>query len=211
MRRTIFLTVASLSIVLTLPPLHVDAVCAPPPPAGSSAGLRTIREADFIVWGTIDGSTVPKDAHAAHSLFLKVRGYFRGIGPARIEVSDYADGALPVEASVPGASLEASTQFVDHFAGQDAVVFATREAAPYAGEFATNLCTYTAYGDSATSDILPLLRRTLGAPQPPSLAQTGPASAVALTLAAALLIAAGAALRFGGARTKTLVVRGRAR
>jgi LPXTG-motif cell wall-anchored protein len=206
MRRKIFLTVASISIVIGLPPIHLNAVCAPAPSPSSAAGLRTIRDADFVIWGTIDGDTVPKDAHAAQSLFLDVRGYFRGTGPARVEVSDYSDGDLPVEAGRPGASVDASGEFIAHFAGQDAVVFASREKTPYVKQFATNACTYTAYGDAASSDILPLLRRVLGAPQPPTLAQTGPASAAALMLAAALLLAAGAGLRLGARRSKTVVI-----
>jgi hypothetical protein len=211
MRRKIFLTVASLSIVLTLPPVHVDAGCAPAPSASSAAGLRTIREADFIIWGTIDGDAVPGDAHAAQSFFLNVRGYFHGAGAARVEVSDYADGDLPVASAIPGASVDASTEFIDHFSGQDAVVFASRERKPYTKQFATTACTYTAYGDAAASDILPLLRRILGAPQPPTLAQTGPASAAPLMLAGLLVLATGAALRFGPGRPKAVVAAGRGR
>ncbi len=205
MRRKIFLIVASLSIAIALPPVHANAVCDPPPPASSPAGLRTMKETDFIIWGTVD-TAVPTDAHAAHSFFLRVRGYFRGTGPARVEVSDYADGDLPAVARQPGEAIDASEQFVQHFGGQDAVVFASRETAPYTHQFSTNICTYTAYGDSATSDILPLLRRTFGAPQPPNLAQTGPASAAALFLAAGALIAAGGALRVVGRRPKSLVL-----
>jgi hypothetical protein len=211
MRRKIFLTVASMAIVLTLPPVHLNAVCAPAPSPSSAAGLRTIRGADFIVLGTIDGDTVPNDAHAAQSFFLNVRGYFRGAGPARIEVSDYGDGGLPVEAATPGASVDASREFITHFSGQDAVVFARREIAAYPKQFATNACSYTAYGDAASSEILPLLRRTLGSPQPPNLAQTGPASAAALMLAGVLSLATGAAFRFGAARAKSVVAEGPAR
>jgi LPXTG-motif cell wall-anchored protein len=203
MRRKIFLTVASLSFVLTLPPVHLNAVCAPPPSASSVAGLRTIREADFIIWGSIDAATVPKDAHAAHSFFLKVRGYFQGAGAARVEVSDYGDGDLPAVAGQPGSSIDASEEFVQHFGGQDAVVFASRDIEPYTRQFSTNICTYTAYGDAASSDILPLLRRILGAPQPPNLAQTGPESAAGLMLAGVMLFATGAALRFGARRPKS--------
>jgi len=210
MRRKIFLTVASLAFVLTLPPVHLNAVCAPPPSASSVAGVRTIREADFIIWGTID-SAVPKDAHAAHSFFLKVRGYFRGIGAARVEVSDYGDGDLSSVSRQPGESIDATEQFVQHFGGQDAVVFASRDTAPYTSQFSTNICTYTAYGDAASSDILPLLRRILGAPQPPTLAQTGPASAAGLMLAGVMLFATGAALRFGVRRPKSVVATARAR
>jgi len=216
MRRTIFLTVASLSILAAFPQVHLNAVCAPPPPASSVAGQNTMRQSAFIVWGTIDGTTVPKDAHAAHSFFLKVRGYFRGTGPARIEVSDYADGDLPVQASKPGSSLDASRQFVAHFAGQDAVVFATKEAPPYAGEYSTNLCTYTAYGDAASSDILPQVQSVFGAPLNPALPPTG-SSPAALALAAIVLVAAGAALRSrvalraGAERPECLVASPRAR
>jgi LPXTG-motif cell wall-anchored protein len=204
MRRKIFLTLASLSFVLLLPPVPLNAVCTPPPSASSAAGVRTIREADFVIWGTIDRA-VPTDAHGAHSFFLKVRGYFRGTGPARVEVSDYGDGDLPVEAGAPGASVDASTEFIQHFAGQDAVVFAARETVPYVRQFSTNICSYTAYGDAASSDILPLLRRILGAPQPPTLAQTGPASAAAIVLAGLGLLTAGAVLRFGVGRSKSVV------
>jgi LPXTG-motif cell wall-anchored protein len=204
MRRKIFLTVASLSFVLALPPAHLNASCTPPPSASSAAGVRTIRAADFVIWGTIDGA-VPKDAHAAYSFYLKVRGYFRGAGGARVEIGDYADGDLPIVARVAGEAVDASEEFISRFAGQDAVVFATRESAPYAKEFATNICSYTAYGDAASSDILPLLRRILGAPQPPTLAQTGPASAVAITLAGLSLLTAGGALRLGGRRSKSVV------
>jgi len=210
MRRKIFLTVASLSFVLTLPPVHLNAACEQPPSASSVAGLRTIREADFIIWGTIDAA-VPKDAHAGHSFFLKVRGYFRGVGAARVEVSDYGDGDLSSVAGQPGASIDATEQFVQHFGGQDAVVFASRDSAPYTGQFSTNACTYTAYGDAASSDILPLLRRILGAPLPPTLPQTGPASAAGLVLAGVMMIAGGAALRLRARRPKSVVVAARAR
>jgi hypothetical protein len=67
----------------------------------------------------------------------------------------------------------------------------------------TNICTYTAYGDAASSDILPLLRRTFGAPQPPVLSATGPAAALPLSAAAAAMIGAGVALRAGVRRRST--------
>lgn len=204
MRRTIFLTVASLSIVVTLPAVHLNAVCAPSPAASSADGIKAIRAASFIIYGTIERA-VPADAHAAHSFYLKVKGYFRGAGPGRVEVSDYSDGDIPAEALVAGASLDSARQFVEHFRGQDAVVFATKEDAPFAGQFATNACTYTAYGDAQTSDILPLLRRLFGEATAPNLSTTGPGGVVALTAAAGLLLAAGAALRLGGRGPKSLV------
>jgi hypothetical protein len=205
MRRTIFLTVASLSIVLSLPAVHLNAVCAPAPAPSSADGIRAIRAASFIIYGTIE-SSVPADAHAAHSFFLKVRGYFRGAGPARVEVSDYSDGDIPAESLTPGASLDSSRQFVQHFRGQDAVVFATREDPPFTGQFATNACTYTAYGDAESSDILPLLRRIFGAPQPPLLSTTGPGSVTALVVAAGLLLVAGAVMRLGGRHERSFTI-----
>jgi hypothetical protein len=204
MRRVIFLTVASLSIVLTLPSVHLNAVCAPAPAASSAAGITAIQAANFIIYGTIE-SAVPTDAHAAQSFFLKVKGYFRGAGPARIEVSDYSDGDIPAEALVAGASLDAAREFVDHFRGQDAVVFASREDAPYTGQFATNACGYTAYGDAATADILPLLRRMFGQETAPGLSTTGPAGVVALATVATLLITVGGALRTVARGAKSLV------
>src|SRR5207237_6873719 len=100
MRRIIVLTAATTAMVLTLPAIHVEATCSPPPSASSAAGIRMMRASPFIVWGTILSET-PADAHGAHSFFLTVRGYFKGIGPARIEVSDYGDGSLPPEAGSP--------------------------------------------------------------------------------------------------------------
>ena len=208
MRRVIVLTVAAIGIALAFPALHVNAVCAPAPQTSSAAGLRTMRSTPFIVWGTIEGAT-PADAHGAHSIFLKVRGYFKGTGPARIEVSDYGDGSLPPEASAPGASIDASKTFAERFAGQDAVVFATPDTRPYTREFSTTACTYTAYGDAASSDILPLLRRVFGAPQPPVLAGTGPAAALPLLAGALALIVAGATLRRGGRETLVRAPRAR--
>lgn len=193
MRKAITLTLATVAIALALPAVQIEAVCAPAPQADSEAGRRTMRASPFIVWGTIE-SDVPTDAHAAHSFFLRVRGFFRGIGPARIEVSDYSDGDLPVEAGRPGASVDASQTFLNRYAGQDAVVFASRERTPYTNQYSTTACTYTAYGDAAAADILPLLRSVFGAPQPPRIATTGPAGIAALTLVAALCIAAGGAM-----------------
>ena len=203
-RRTIFLMVASLSIVLTLPAANLNAVCEPPPAASSAAGIKTMRAAPFIIYGTIE-SAVPANAHAAQSFFLTVKGYFRGAGPARVEVSDYSDGDIPAEALIPGASIDAARQFVEHFRGQDAVVFATRESVPFVGQFRTTACTYTAYGDAAVSDILPLLRRTFGEPTGPHLPQTGPGGLAALLTAGALLVVAGTATRTAARRSKSLV------
>jgi hypothetical protein len=199
MRRIIVLTVATLAFVLSLPAVDVTAVCEPPPDPASDAGIRVMRATPVIVWGTIEDD-VPEDAHAQHSFFLRVRGYFRGNGGQRIEISDHADGDLPAEALRPGASIAASQEFIDRFAGQDAVVFAQRDVAPYAGQFTTNICTYTAYGDSAVADILPLLRLTFGSPRPPVLSATGPAAAPSLAIVAALLLATGGALRYGARR-----------
>lgn len=199
MRRVVVLTAATLAFVLALPALDVNAVCEPPPDPTTDAGLRVMRATPFIIWGTIDDA-VPSDAHAQHSFFLRARGYFRGSGGQRIEVSDHADGDLPTEALSPGASLPATEEFLDRFAGQDAIVFAQRDEAPYAGQFTTNICTYTAYGDSAVSDILPLLRTTFGSPQPPLLSATG--TAPTLAVAATLLLAAGGALRYGARRRR---------
>ena len=211
MRRTIFLTMASLAIVLSLPMVHLNAVCAPSPPASSADGIRAIRQARFIIYGTIE-SGVPADAHAAHSFYLKVKGYFRGAGPGRVEVSDYSDGDIPAEALIPGASLDASRQFVQHFRGQDAVVFATKESAPYTGQFRTTACTYTAYGDAEVADILPVLRRIFGEPTAPNLVQTGPVGVVMLAVCATFLVTAGTGLRAGSRRrSKPLVSRGRPR
>lgn len=193
MRRIVVLTLATLAFVLALPALDVNAICEPPPTADSEAGLRVMRSTPIIVWGTIE-ETVPEDAHAQHSYFLRVRGYFRGIGGSRIEISDHGDGDLPTEALRPGASGPATEAFLDRFGGQDAVVFASKDIAPYLGQYTTNICTYTAYGDSAVSDILPLLRRTFGSPTPPSLSGTGPAAVPALGLAAAFLLIAGGGL-----------------
>lgn len=204
MRRTIFLTMASLSIVLTLPAAHLNAVCEPPPAASSTAGIEAMRTVPFIIYGTIE-SAVPTDAHAAESYFLKVIGYFRGAGPSRVEVSDYSDGDLPAEAVLPGGSFDAAGQFIDHFRGQDAIVFATRELVPFVGQFRTTACTYTVYGDAAVADILPLLRRTFGEPTGPHLPQTGPGASAPLFTAGGLLVVAGAAARIGSRRTKSLV------
>ena len=201
MRRIAVVSLVTVAFVLTLPAPNVDAVCEPPPPVGSSAGIRTMRAASLIVWGTIEEAP-PSDAHGQHAFFLRVRGYFRGSGPARIEVSDHGDGDLPAEALRPGASLPATRAFLDRFAGQDAVVFARRDTAPYEGQYVTNICTYTTYGDAESSDILPVLRRTFGAPQPPSLAASGWAAGT-LSAAAATLIAAGVALRAGARRRST--------
>jgi hypothetical protein len=205
MRRFIVLTIATLAFVLALPALNVNAVCEPPPDASSAAGLRVMRSTPIIVWGTIE-EEVPEDAHAQYSYFLKVRGYFRGIGGPRIEISDHADGDLPADALRPGASTPATQEFLDRFAGQDAVVFAQKDVAPYAGQYTTNICTYTAYGDSAVSDILPLLRRTFGSPQAPVLTSTGPALVPALTVAASLLLCAGAALSIASSRKKVVAL-----
>jgi hypothetical protein len=199
MRRVIVLTLATLALALALPAVDVNAVCEPPPDPTTDAGLTVMRATPFIIWGTIDDA-VPEDAHAQHSFFLRVRGYFRGSGGQRVEVSDHADGDLPVEALRPGASLPATQEFLDRFGGQDAIVFAQRDEAPYAGQFTTNICTYTAYGDSAVSDILPLLRKTFGSPQPPLLSATGPATAPALTVAAAALLLTGCLLLAAGHR-----------
>ena len=218
MRRTIFLTMASLSMVLTLPAAHLNAVCAPSPAASSTAGIEAMRAVPFIIYGTIE-SAVPTDAHAAESYFLKVIGYFRGAGPSRVEVSDYSDGDLPAEAVLPGGSFDAAGQFIDHFRGQDAIVFATRslspdsmievfatrELVPFVGQFRTTACTYTVYGDAAVADILPLLRRTFGEPTGPHLPQTGPGASAPLFTAGGLLVVAGAAARIGSRRTKSLV------
>jgi len=193
MRRSIVITVASMTFALALPAVHVDAVCAPPPAIDSAAGLRTMRASPFVIWGTIS-STVPADAHGVHSFFLTVRGYYAGAGPARVEVTDTGDGNLPPAASVPGSTVDASKAFVRRFAGQDAIVFATRDEAPFQNEFQTTACTYTAYGDAAVSDIKSAVRRVFGAPTPPKLATTG-VEAQALGLIALLLLAAGAALR----------------
>lgn len=204
MRRTIFLTVASLSLMLTLPAAHLNAVCEPPPAATSNDGIEAMRAVPFIIYGTIE-SGVPTDAHAAESYFLKVKGYFRGAGPGRVEVSDYSDGDLPAEAVLPGGSIDGSRQFVEHFAGQDAVVFATRELVPFVNQFKTTACTYTAYGDAAVADILPLLRKTFGEPTGPHLPQTGPEEVLALTVAGALLVTAGAGAALATKRHRTLV------
>lgn len=205
MRRVLVLAIATLAFVLALPALDVNAICEPPPDPTSDAGLRVMRSTPVIVWGMIE-KAAPDDAHAQYSYFLKVRGYFRGIGGSRIEVSDHADGDLPADALRPGASVPATQEFLDRFAGQDAVVFARKDAAPYVGQYTTNICTYTAYGDSAVSDILPLLRRTFGAPQAPALSSTGPAAVPGLVLAAALLLCSGGALRFTGRRSRKKVV-----
>jgi len=209
-RRGIILTIASAAFVVALPAARIAAVCAPLPSALSDAGLQIMRTTEIIAVGTIDGSAVPKDAHAGHSFFLNVRGYYQGAGPARIEVSDYGDGDLPANASDPGSSAAASQEFVDRFGGQDALIFAYPEDAPYAGEFAVNGCTYTAYGDAAAADIQPAVRRVFGAAQPPLIATTGSAGVPALTLAAVLLLVAGAALRARG-RVKSMVLRARSR
>lgn len=178
MRRIIVLTVATLAFVLF----------------ARDAGHRL---------GHDRGRRPPQDAHGQHSFFLRVRGYFRGNGGQRIEISDHADGDLPAEALQPGVSIAASREFIDRFAGQGAVVFAQRDVAPYAGQFTTNICTYTAYGDSAVADILPLLRLTFGSPRPPVLSATGPAAAPPLAIAAALLLGAGGALRYGARRRRS--------
>jgi len=203
MRRRITLGVATLAFALTLPAIHVDAVCAPAPDASSAAGRRTMLAAQMVVWGTVT-SSVPADAHGVHSFFLKVRGYFKGAGPVRIEVTDLGDGDLPAVASVPGSAEDASQTFVDHFAGQDAVIFAERETGQFVGQFTTTSCTYTAYGDAATADILPLVKGVFGAAQPPNLAGTGPASVAALAFAAMALLVVGIALHLG-TRPKLLV------
>lgn len=210
MRRVIVLTIATIAFVLALPALDVNAVCEPPPDPTSAAGLRVMRSTPVIAWGTI-AETVPDDAHAQYSYFLKVRGYFRGIGGSRIEVSDHADGDLPTEALRPGASVPATQEFLDRFGGQDAIVFARKDVAPYLGQYTTNICTYTAYGDSAVSDLLPLLRRTFGSPTAPALTSTGPAAVPALALAAALLLCAGGGLWAAGGSKKVVAVRGSAR
>ncbi|MFY9587788.1 MAG: hypothetical protein WAT66_10070 [Actinomycetota bacterium] len=205
MRRVIVLTIATLAFVLALPALDVNAVCEPPPDATSAAGLRVMRSTPIIVWGTIE-KEVPEDAHAQYSYFLKVRGYFSGIGGQRIEISDHADGDLPTDALRPGASTPATQEFLDRFGGQDAIVFARKDVAPYVGQYTTNICTYTAYGDSAVSDLLPLVRRTFGSPQAPTLSGTGPAAVPALMLAAAFLMSAGSALLITGHRSAKKVV-----
>ncbi len=197
MRRVIVLTLATLALVLALPATDVNAVCEPPPDPTTDAGLSVMRATPAIIWGTID-ETAPADAHGQHSFFLRVRGYFNGTGGSRVEVSDHADGDLPPETLQPGAALQATEEFLDRFGGQDAIVFAQRDDAPYAGQFTTNICTYTAYGDSAVADILPLLRRTFGAPQPPALSATGPAATPAFAGAAAALLLAGLLLRATG-------------
>lgn len=194
MRRIIVLTIATLAFVLALPAVDVTAVCEPPPDPTSPAGLRVMRSTPIIAWGTIERA-VPEDAHAQYSYFLRVRGYFRGIGAQRIEVSDHADGDLPADALRPGAAVQATQEFLDRFGGQDAIVFASKDSDPYVGQYTTNICTYTAYGDSAVSDILPVLRRTFGAPQAPSLSQTGPGAVPGLAVAAAVLLCLGGALR----------------
>jgi hypothetical protein len=194
MRRAIFLTVASMTVVLTLPAVHLDAVCSPVPSASSAEGAKAIRAANIVVWGTVEPA-VPADAHAAHSFFLKVKGYFRGAGPSRVEVSDYSDGDIPAQSLVAGASIDAAREFIRHFRGQDAIVFATKAGAPYLGQFTTNACGYTAYGDAATADLLPVLRRIFGNATSPVLSATGPGGVVGLAAAAALLIACGAGLQ----------------
>jgi hypothetical protein len=201
MRRVIVLTLATVAFALALPAVDVNAVCEPPPDPSTDAGLSVMRETPFIIWGTIDDA-VPSDAHGQHSYFVRVRGYFRGSAGQRVEVSDHGDGDLSPDALQPGAALQATREFLDRFGGQDTIVFAQRDEAPYAGQFTTNICTYTAYGDSAVSDILPLLRRTFGAPQPPVLTATGSAKAPALTLIAVLLLTSGGALRYGVGRRR---------
>jgi hypothetical protein len=205
MRRVIVLTIATLAFVLALPALDVNAVCEPPPDATSAAGLRVMRSTPIVVWGTIE-KAVPEDAHAQYSYFMKVRGYFRGIGGPRIEIADHADGDLPIDALRPGASTPATQEFLDRFGGQDAIVFARKDTAPYLGQYTTNICTYTAYGDSAVSDLLPLVRRTFGAPQAPSLSSTGLSALPALMTASALLLSIGGALRVAGRRSAKKVV-----
>jgi hypothetical protein len=162
-----------------------------------------------ITIGTIDDA-VPADAHAGFSFFLKVRGYYRGAGPARIEVGDYGDGDAPSSAVVAGSSLDASRTFIDKYAGQDAVIFAYEDDVPYADQLAVNGCTYTAYGDAAAADILPFVQREFGPPQPPALAGTGPGGIPALITAASILLAAGGTMRLG-ARTKRMVRPARSR
>jgi len=194
MRRTIVITLASIAFALALPAIQVEAVCAPPPTLGSAAAIRTMRASPFVIWGTI-GSTVPADAHGVHSYFINVRGYFNGIGPARVEVTDLGDGTLPAQASLPGSTFDASKAFVTRFGGQDAIVFARHDVAPFAREFTTTQCTYTAYGDAAVADLKLAVRRVFGAPTPPKLATTGPADAAGLVVAAATLLVSGAVLR----------------
>jgi hypothetical protein len=195
LRRSLVVTVCTIAIALALPAIPIGALCAPPSSPDSAAGRRTMVASPFIIWGTIE-TTVPPDAHAVQSIFLHVRGYFRGMGPARVEVSDTGQGNLPAAADQPGFSSAASADFIRRFGGQDAVVFASREVAPYAGQFQTNACTYTAYGDAAAADILPLLRRVFGAPQPPQIATTGPAAIAGLVIVAMTMITAGGALKF---------------
>jgi hypothetical protein len=203
-RRAIILTIASSAFVLALPAGRITAACAPLPSARSSDGIRIMRTTEFVVWGTIDRA-VPTDAHAAFSFFLDVRGYFQGAGPARIEVSDYGNGDVPADATTAGSALLPSRTFVDRFGGQDAIVFAYGEDAPYTDQYAVNGCTYTAYGDAATAAIRSAVRRTLGAPQPPMLSTTGPAGLETMALTALILLAAGVSLRAAG-RAKTVAL-----
>jgi hypothetical protein len=209
-RAAVILTICSLGFVLALPAARITAACAPLPSASSAEGIQIMRTTEIIAVGTIDGSSVPADAHGGFSFFMNVRGYFQGAGPARIEVSDYGDGDMPATATTPGSSAEASQTFIDRFGGQDAIIFAYQEEAPYTNEYAVNGCTYTAYGDAAAGDIQPFVRNVFGAPEPPVLSATGPRALPALLLAAALLVCAGAALR-ASSRVEIVVRRARSR
>lgn len=195
MRRAFVSSLLTVVFVLALPALRLHAVCEPPPPPDSEDGLREIRATPLIAWGVLEGA--PVDAHGTQSFVLRVRGYFRGIGPSKIIVTDYGDGEPAAPTLAAGSSADASQQLVSRLGGQDVVVFGRPDAAPYTGQFATNVCSYTAYGDAEAADILSLLRVEFGGPRPPILPQSGPAHLIQMVAAALALMGAGTALRRG--------------
>jgi hypothetical protein len=192
------LGLAATIIVATMIPVSASAACSSPPPATSTAGQKLMLQTPFIVLGTID-KDVPADAHGAFSLTLNVTQYLKGSGTDPVEVTDNANGEVPLSGLQAGGSTAASATFLDAHAGQQALVFASPAPAPYEGQLVTGSCTYTVYTTAEVSTLLPKVRAVLGAGKPlPKLRGTG--VALAVFALAGVLILAGAATRWAGAR-----------
>lgn len=140
--------VVLVALALLWPSRPAFAACLAPPEPGSSGfdeRVRSMGPREIIAVGTIL-DRVPDDAHAAWSIFLRVERYLHGSGARRIEITSYSDGDLAVGSDEPGASVDGSRAFLDEFAGERAIFFASPESARYDPGYRTSSCTYNRIG-----------------------------------------------------------------